>query len=70
MVKRSSAEALRLRSRKGMRRGNDMVLVNPHAHPERGGVGYLPRERQRALDRHHDGIRGAGLGMSESTVYR
>ena len=37
MVKRSSAEALRLRSRKGMRRGNDMVLKYPHAHPERGG---------------------------------
>ena len=44
--------------------------MNPHGHPERGGTGYLPRERQQALNRYRYGVRGVGLGMSDRTLRR
>ena len=70
MVKRSSAEELRARMLRGMRRGGGTALVNPHGNPERGGTGYLPRERQQALNRYRDGVRVVGLWMSDRTLRR
>jgi len=61
-MSRASAEELRLRNRQGMRRTPGMVLVNPHGHPERGGTGYLPRERERVVKLYLDGERDRGTG--------
>mmetsp|Transcript_12076 Transcript_12076/g.24489 ORF Transcript_12076/g.24489 Transcript_12076/m.24489 type:complete len:359 (+) Transcript_12076:122-1198(+) len=71
MAARASAEELRLRARQGMRRQSNLVSVDPHGCPEKGGQGYLPRERTKAIEKYANGVRDpASLAMSVRTVQR
>ena len=68
---RAGPVALRLKESRGLRRSAILMNVNGHLNPSKGGIGFLPRERKRAVDKLVEGERDPEkLGTSLRTAQR
>ena len=54
---RAGPVALRLKESHGLRRSAILMNVNGHLNPSKGGIGFLPRERKRAVEKLEEGER-------------
>ena len=54
---RAGPVALRLKESRGLRHSAILTNVNGHLNPSKGGIGFLPRERKRSVDKLVEGER-------------
>jgi hypothetical protein len=68
---RAGPVALRLKGSRGLRRSAILMNVKGNLNISKGGIGFLPRERERAVDKLVEGERDPGkLGTSLRTAQR
>ena len=68
---RAGPVALRLKESRGLRRSAILTNVNGHLNPSKGGIGFIPQERKRSVDKLVEGERDPEkLGTSLRTAQR
>ena len=68
---RAGPVALRLKESRGLRRTVILTNVNGHLNPSKGGIGFIPQERKRSVDKLVEGERDPEkLGTSLRTAQR